>query len=133
MAVIAVTAAQVAPIFPDAVIRTVRLSAAVTAGQGVYTTATGLSALSNGGAAGTAQLRGIALEAGAIGDSVSVLQQGEIAGYTLTALDYDAPVYVSDTAGALDTAVGTVTVAVGRVVPMVTSGEIVKVLRITRI
>lgn len=132
MAVITVTAARVAPLFENMETRTVRMSAAVTAGQLVYITAAGLGALASGAVAGTAQARGIALRAAAIGEVTSILLQGEVEGFDVSGLNYDVPVYVSDTAGALDTAAGTVNVIVGRVVSIPLSNGLGKVVRFTR-
>ena len=132
MAVITVTAARVAPLFENMETRSVRVSVAVTAGQLVYIADTGLAALASGAAAGTAQARGVVLKAAAAGEVTSILLQGEVEGFNVSALDYDVPVYVSDTAGALDTAAGTVNVIVGRVVPVPLSTGLGKVVRFTR-
>ncbi len=48
---------------------------------------------------------------------VTAIRKGVMDGYALSGLDYDAPAYLSDTDGRLADGVGTVTVAVGRVIP----------------
>lgn len=52
------------------------------------------------------------------GNVVHTIKNGSMFGFDLTDLDYDAPVYVSNTAGGLDTAAGDVSLVVGRVKPM---------------
>lgn len=89
-------------------------AAAITAGQVVYMDANGKADLADASAAGTAGARGIALRTVAAGEPVTVLSEGEIEGYTITQA-YDAPIFLSDTAGALADAAGTVSVAVGNV------------------
>ncbi len=51
-------------------------------------------------------------EAGAVGTAV---RKGLVDGFDLSAMNYDAPVYLSDTDKKLDTAAGTVSTVVGRV------------------
>ena len=87
---------------------------AITAGQVVYRDTAGKAALAAGGAAGTAGARGIALRTVAAGEAVTVVTEGEVEGFTI-AQAYDAPIFVSNTAGALGDAAGTVSVAVGNV------------------
>lgn len=130
MTAVTVTAAKVAPVFPlDAKIRTRIAAEALTAGQNVYVNSNGKVAKANAGAAGTAKMRGIALETVGAGQAVSVLIEGEASGYDLSGLAYDAVVYLSDTAGAFDTAAGTVSVIAARVVPM-SDKDLTKVLYI---
>jgi predicted transcriptional regulator len=92
--------------------------ATITQGQVVYADATdGDLKLADGSAAGTATALGIALEGAAEGQALGYLKKGKIAGFTISGLDYGAWVYLSDTAGALDTAAGTVSLVCGRVMP----------------
>jgi hypothetical protein len=92
---------------------------AITAGQAMrLDTSTGRWTKANGTAAGEARALGIALATVAAGFAVTGLIKGAIDGYALTALDYDAPVYLSDTDGTLADTAGTVTVVVGRVIPV---------------
>ena len=113
MADIVVTAAQVAQIY------TRIAGVAITAGKPVYqVAATGLLALSDGSAAGTAVVHGIALETKGIGQAVSVLKRGHCAGFTLAG-NYGTAVYLSDTdSGILGDGAGTVSVVVGRVIAL---------------
>jgi hypothetical protein len=116
MAAIAVTAANVRPVYPGtAIIRSRKLAVAVTAGQALYLTTAGKAGLCDANAAGAEQFAGIALEPGAIGDTISVIEMGEVAGFTFTQ-DVGALIYQGDTAGELaDAASATKTVAVGKV------------------
>ena len=111
---IVVSAAQVAPVFPSQIeVYSVILAEAVTKGQALYQTTSGTYGKADANAAGKQQFRGVALEAGNAGESISMLKQGIIAGYTLAT--YDDEVYLSDTAGALSTTPGTLLVKCGRV------------------
>lgn len=87
---------------------------ALSAGQVVYRDATGKADLASAAVVGTAGARGIVLRSVGAGEAVTVLVEGEIEGYTITQ-DYDAPIFVSDTAGALGDVAGTVSVPVGNV------------------
>jgi len=120
MADLTVTAAQLRPI-ESIELRTVSMIAAeaITKGQAVYQNTSGNAALADASASGTvATLVGIATEDAAAGRAVTVLHYGRLAGYTLTGLNGGAAVYVSDTAGALADAAGTVSKIVGRVFRM---------------
>jgi hypothetical protein len=64
---------------------------------------------------GLYQFRGLALETGGKGQGLDILQEGYVGGYDLSALNYDALVYLSDTVGQLSSTAGTNTVIVGRV------------------
>jgi hypothetical protein len=83
-----------------------------------FDTSTGKFTGSNASAAGEARTYGILVSkdgAGAVGTAV---RKGVLDGFALTALDYDAIVYLSDTDKTLADAAGTVTTAiVGRVIP----------------
>lgn len=121
MADIALTAAQIAPVIPQkAEIIDLIAAAAITAGQAVYINSDGKAAVADASAAGTAQFRGIALKAAGAGAAVPVLKSGMVYGFTVSSLDGDAAVYLSDTAGALATTAGdaTVDVIIGRVVAL---------------
>jgi hypothetical protein len=52
-----------------------------------------------------------------IGQVVGALYQGWLEGFTLTSQSYEDLIFVSDTAGDLADAAGTVTAPVGRVMP----------------
>lgn len=131
MAAITVTAAQVAAVYPDtARIRNYTCAATITAGQTVYRVATtGRADLCDANDAGKEQFRGIALGGGGVGQAISVLEEGEVFGFDLSGINYDALVYQGDTAGALDTAAsGTKTIQVGRVVAINDAGTLTKAL-----
>lgn len=120
MADLALTVGQIAPIFPEkADIVDYIAGAPITPGQAVYLDANGAVQPALAGA-GTAQFRGIALNVAAIGQAVSVLKQGHVAGFTIPpALAYDAEVYLDAVnAGVLDDAPAALVVNCGRVVPM---------------
>lgn len=121
MADITVTAAQVAATFAEEARRRNYVAAeAITAGQAVYlVAATGKVGLADANAAGKHQFLGIAMETAGIGGTLTVLERGEMVGFDLAALNYDDPVYLSDTAGALGTAAGTASVVVGKVRPLI--------------
>jgi hypothetical protein len=130
MADLTLTAAQVEPLHPeDCVIRDMKAAAAITKGQAVYQTAAGLAGVADANAAGLQQFRGLALSGVATGQIVSVLIEGEVAGFDLSGMNYDAPAFLSDTAGALADAAGTLSVNVGRVVA-VTDAALTKALYI---
>jgi hypothetical protein len=130
MTAITVTAGQVGAIWPlNAEIRTRIAAEALTAGDSVYINSNGKVAKSNGGAAGTAKFRGVCLETVGAGQAVGCHIAGEIGGFDVSGLAYDAVVYLSDTAGKFDTAAGTVSVVAGRVAPM-SDKDKTKVLRL---
>lgn len=119
MTAIALTAARVEPIFPEkAVIRSYICAETITKGQAVYILATDTVGVADANASGKQQFRGIALQGGGAGSAIDVLHEGEVEGFDVQALDSDVLVYLSDTAGGLDTGAGTMTVAVGRIKPM---------------
>jgi hypothetical protein len=89
---------------------------AITAGQPVYQTSAGKAGIADANAAGKQQFRGIALKDTAAGKACPVLKRGFLSGYVLTGVAYDGLVYLSDTAGSLADAAGTMTVNCGRVV-----------------
>jgi len=136
MSAIAVTSGQVSPARPmdqDTIIRPYIAAAAITAGQLVYVNSSGLVDLCNTASAGKQQCRGVALQTVGAQQGVDVLQRGEVEGFAISSLAYDVQVYASDTAGNLDTAVGTKTVPIGRVMATTTkdsSGNIKKLLHI---
>jgi len=91
----------------------VRLAEAVEAGQVLYQLASGLWGLADANAAGKHRARAIALESAGSGSTISVVARGVLDGYDLSGMDYDDPVYLSDTAGDLADAAGTTEVVVG--------------------
>ena len=61
------------------------------------------------------QCVGVALQAAGAGQVVPVLEDGEVYGYTVSAMDCGALIYLSDTVGRLSTVAGTKTTILGRV------------------
>ena len=102
---------------------------AITEGQRCrFDASTGKIALGNGTTAAEIAPGGIAVHAAAVGEAVTIINQGIVdVGDALSALNYGAPIYVSDTDGTFGTADSdsTVDTIVGRVVPGwdTTSGE----------
>lgn len=120
MADIAVTAAQVAVLYPlKAEIYSFIAAEAITAGQAVYFTSAGKAGVADANASGKQQVRGIALNAAGAGSAVDVIKRGAVAGFTLGT--YNTLAYLSDTAGALADAAGTVSAPVGRIVALTDS------------
>lgn len=118
-------ALNVSPIFVDYIthIRT-RLAGVggLTLGQGIYTDpVTGTALPTSAATAGKFAFRGVvttpAAGAGA-GQAVDVVEAGYVTGFDLTALAFDALVYLSDTPGKLSSTPGTNSVVVGRVVAL---------------
>lgn len=131
MTAIALTAAQVQPIFPaQAEIYSFIATATITQGQALYLLTTGKVGVADANDSGKQQFRGIALNGGAAGQVISVLKRGYCYGFTVSGLDADVRVYLSDTAGSLDDSAGTLSVTCGRVVAMTDAGTLTKVLYI---
>lgn len=92
---------------------------AIVAGAPVYRDATtGKYLNSDGNASPKDTVLGIALRTVITGEPLTAAYgKAIIDGYDLTALDYHAPVYLSNTVGRLGTTAGSTSVIVGRVVP----------------
>lgn len=126
MAVLTVTPAKVAPIFPQkALIFDFVAAAAITAGQAVTINTAGK--VEPASAATAIRFAGIALSAAGAGQAVSVLKSGHVAGLT-PAGNAGTPVYVGNTAGDIADAAGTATITAGSVIPIATAGGIEKVV-----
>lgn len=131
MADIVVTAANVAVVFPEtAEIYDFVAAATITAGQAVYITSAGKVDLYDSNGSGTLQFAGIALNGGGANQAISVLKQGHVYGFTVTADAYWAPLYGSNTAGAIGQSAGASSIVVGRVVPLSDAGNLTKVVYI---
>jgi hypothetical protein len=122
MAAIVVTAARVAPVYPNStstLIRAFTALVAIAKGQSVYgDPTTGKAGLADANDAGKEQFLGIALRTVAIGETFNVLMRGEVYGFTLAGA-YFAPVFQGDVAGELaDAASATKTVRVGKIMPI---------------
>jgi adhesin HecA-like repeat protein len=116
MTAVTVTALSVRPL-PGADVRQFVCGEALTLGDLVYMKSDGKVWKANGGASSTAYCIGIVVSVSTFGATVSVadetvgvLYDGPVAGFTLTVGNR---YWVSDTAGKLDTATGTVEVVVG--------------------
>jgi len=128
---IALTAAQIAPVFPaTAEIYDFVAAVTITAGQALYITSAGKVDLYDSNGSGTLQFAGVALTGGGAGQAISVLKRGHCYGFTISGLAYWAPVYGSNTAGSLADAAGSSSNVAGVVVPLSDSGNLTKVLYI---
>ncbi len=118
MTAISVTAAQVGRAQPDKdeVIQ-VKLGATTTAGQVLNQDTDGTFGIADANGSGNElQPRVVAVEGGVAGSWVSAMKRGWLYGYDVSAMNYDALVYLSDTAGAFDTAAGSTEARCGRIV-----------------
>lgn len=84
--------------------------------NGSITGANGSAAGEAGGADGLGPI-GILLEGGIAGEYRTFIERGKIAGFNVSALNFGAPVYASNTDKALADAAGTFSRIVGRVIP----------------
>jgi hypothetical protein len=102
---------------------------AITAGQVVYCNTSGLAALADASAAGTAVALGVALNAAAIGQAVEILMDGLCEGLGVGSVAYGTLLKLSDTAGAIDNGAGSPTVSapIGRVLAL-SDGALSKVV-----
>lgn len=129
MTAIALTAAQIAPVYPTvAEIYDFVAAASITRGQAVYLTSSGTVNLADADGSGTLQFRGIALNDAAAGQAVSVLKKGHCYGFTVSGLSVDAIAYLSNTAGGLDTSAGGTSIICGRVMTLPDKPNYTKVL-----
>lgn len=115
MANITVDATHVGVVYPLQSERyNVTLYEDVTAGAALYQLAAGTYGLAQADEIAKRQFRGIALKTRLAGQTVSMLKQGILEGYTLAT--YDDEIYLSDTAGRLSTTPGTMVIKCGRVI-----------------
>lgn len=98
---------------------TLPFAEAVAIGQAVrLDTTTGKWTLAKATATGEARVWGVLVSKDGAGAAGTAVRDGVLDGFALSALDYDAIVYLSDTDGTLADAAGTVTTAIiGRVIP----------------
>ncbi len=115
-----ISKARVAPVFlGHCRIRTFLAGAGgILAGQPFYFTPTGVVLPTVASALGQYQMRGMALNDAGKGQAVDGLVEGYTDAIDVSALAYDALVYLSDTAGTFGTIAGTNSVVAGRVVPV---------------
>jgi hypothetical protein len=131
MTAIALTAAQISLVDPDeAEVYSVIVTEAVTAGQAGYQLSTGKFGIADANASGKQQFRGIFLRAAGADGVTDLLVHGRCYGFTVSSLDADAPLYLSDTAGSLDDSVGTMTVNCARVTALTNVGTLTKVVMV---
>lgn len=90
---------------------------AVTAGSAVRINTSGKFIHGNATDTTNNPIYGIVTKTRASGENCTVIRRGVLDGYDVESLAYWAPIYLSDTAGALADAAGTTTVIVGRVIP----------------
>ena len=130
---VALTAAQIGLVDPTkAEVKPYIAGATITKGQVVAVDTDGTidpADASAGGGYLYQQVVGIALNGGGAGQAIDVLQDGEVYGYTVSALNVGAIMYLSDTAGSLSTVAGTVTARLGRVACL-TDKSATKIVRI---
>lgn len=117
MALIAVATAGKIDVVESIVQHTAPAEEAIVAGAPVrFDTTSGKFTNSNGTTAPEARIYGIATNSAAANEPVTAIRRGKLDGFTFSQA-YDAAIYVSDTDGRLGDAAGTVSVAVGRVLP----------------
>lgn len=119
MTVITPVADRVALLNPDTAFTfNAFAGATLSAGDLVYiNSSTGRLVKTNAGASGTAKCAGMVLKSAAAGQVVTVIGRGWIGGFSPSG-SYYSDLYASDTAGAVDTAAGTVSLVVGKVMPL---------------
>lgn len=92
---------------------------AITAGNAVRIDTNGKFTKANATAAAEVDAWGVAVKTVAAGEAVTAIHRGVLDGFDVSALAYNAAVFLSDTDGALDTAMGTIEQRVGRIIPAV--------------
>jgi len=118
MATIALVTANRVEIVESIRQMTLPAAEAITAGAPVrLDTSAGKFTNANGTTAPEARIWGIATRTVVAGEPLTAIRNGVLDGFDLSGMAYDAAVYVSDTDGRLDTAAGTVSTVVGRVIP----------------
>lgn len=119
MADVALTAAQIGLVDPiKARTKPYLAGAAITKGQVVAMDTDGTidpADASAGGGYLFEQVVGVALNAGGAGQAIDVAEDAELYGFTVSGLSAGDLLYLSNTAGALGTTAGDVTVILGRV------------------
>jgi hypothetical protein len=101
---------------------TCRAAIAITAGAPCRivptSTGAGFATPAAGDSAATARAIGIATRTVPANGTVTLLRLGVLDGFDLSALNYDAPLYLSDTDGRLGDVAGTASQIAGRVIPV---------------
>lgn len=104
---IAFVAAEVRPVRTDpghATIYNVKLTEVVTAGQVLCWAAAGTMSLADGNDAALDEPQAVALQGGAAGQVISVLQYGRVEGFTVSAIATGVLVTLTDTPGVVESA-----------------------------
>lgn len=131
MAQVTVTPAQVAVLYPQKAIIYDRIAAvALEVGQVAVLNTAGRAVLGAAGTAPGTKNPGLVLTKAGPGQACSVLKEGHVAGFNVSALNVGASVFVSDTAGQLGDAAGTVSTLIGSVDAVAEAGGPVKVVYI---
>ncbi len=87
-------------------------------GQAVrFDTTAGTLTKANGSSTTENRIWGILVSKDGASVGGTVIRKGVIDGFDLSGMNYDAPVYLSDTDGTLNTSAGTVSTIIGRVIP----------------
>lgn len=128
MADLALIAAQIAVVDPgNAEIVSILAAETITAGKSLFQDTDGKAQLADANVAGEQQTRYLALEGASAGYALNALRRGRVYGFTIPQA-YDAPIFQSDTTGALADAAGTLEVPVGIIVGLTDGTTITKVL-----
>lgn len=118
MATISLDTANKVDVVESVLQMTLPSAEAITAGAIVrLDTTAGKFTNGNGSSTAEARIYGVACKTVAAGEAVTAIRKGVMDGWDLSGLNYDAAVYASDTDGRLDTAAGTVSLVIGRVIP----------------
>lgn len=116
MALIAVAVAGKVDVVESLWQKTLPAAETIAAGAPVRIDTDGKFTNSNGTTAPEARIWGIATNSVVANEPLTAVRRGTLDGFTFTQA-YDAAIYVSDTDGRLGDAAGTVSTAIGRVVP----------------
>lgn len=116
MALIAVTIANKIEVVESIHQMTLPATEAIVAGAPVRIHTDGKFTNANGTVAGEARVYGIATVTAAPGEPLTAIRRGVLDGFNFTQA-YDAAVFVADTDGRLGDVAGTVSVAIGRIIP----------------
>lgn len=117
MANLALVTADLVNIVESIIQKTLPAAEAITAGDAVrIDTTTGRFTKSNATLAAEARTWGVAVKTVAAGEPVTAVRKGVLEGYDLSALAYDANVFLSDTDGKLADAAGTVSKILAHVI-----------------
>lgn len=118
MALIAVATAGQVQVIESIQQMTLVAAEAILAGAIVrIDTSTGKFTNGNGSSSGEARIWGVATRTVAAGEPCTAIRRGVMDGFTFSQ-NYDAAIYASDTDGRLGDAAGTVSLVVGRVIPI---------------